>query len=398
MTAAAAAGVRAFVAAASAVPSASRHRVEPAVNAVAERHGGVVIRTCHRIEWYHEDGGDPLAMLASAGAIVPPGAMVLSGMDAVARLVSLALGLESVVLGEDQILHQIRLAVAGARAHGRFGGDLALAFDTALRAGRLGRTWRPARPSSIADVAIQRGEALSGEVVGRRVLIVGSGEMGRLAAGAARARGAVVAIASRDPGRSHEAAARLGVESWAFDAGEALAGAAIVIVALGGPWTLSPASARALGSGPVVVDLSMPAALPKTTVTALGRRHIGIDDLLSVRSNGDGDPSGGDPATRRYRDRLLGLHERTLASYRERLAGRLVAATARDLAEKVERERLDVIEALFRGRPHLGLADQAAIDAMTVRLTDRLFGSALERLVKDGDDGGGRAVRDVFGL
>jgi glutamyl-tRNA reductase len=377
-----ASGVRAFVASAPAVPSSERNRLEPFVLAAAERYGGAVIRTCHRIEWYHEAGGDPLALLASAGANVPNAAQTLAGTDAVARLMSLALGLESVVLGEDQILHQMRLAVADARVRGRFGGELALAFDLALGAGRSGRTWRPTRSTSIADVALARAEALDGPVVGRRVLVVGSGEMGRLAVGAARARGAVTAITSRDPARAEVAGARLGAESWQFDPGEALTGTAVVIVALGGPWTLGVASTQALVRGPVVVDLSMPAALPEATVASLGSRHIGIDD----------------PATRRYRVRLVGLHERTLASYLERVDSRHASATAQVLAERIEAERRDVLDALFRGRPNLESADQAAIDEMTLRLTERLFRSALERLARDGDGGGGRSVREVFGL
>jgi glutamyl-tRNA reductase len=393
-----ASGVRAFVASAPAVPSSERNRLEPFVLAAAERYGGAVIRTCHRIEWYHEAGGDPLALLASAGANVPNAAQTLAGTDAVARLMSLALGLESVVLGEDQILHQMRLAVADARVRGRFGGELALAFDLALGAGRSGRTWRPTRSTSIADVALARAEALDGPVVGRRVLVVGSGEMGRLAVGAARARGAVTAITSRDPARAEVAGARLGAESWQFDPGEALTGTAVVIVALGGPWTLGVASTQALVRGPVVVDLSMPAALPEATVASLGSRHIGIDDLASPRTSSAWGADGDDPATRRYRVRLVGLHERTLASYLERVDSRHASATAQVLAERIEAERRDVLDALFRGRPNLESADQAAIDEMTLRLTERLFRSALERLARDGDGGGGRSVREVFGL
>ena len=389
-------GIRALVATAPTVPSASRRGIEQAVTTAAGRHGGAVIRTCHRIEWYHEAGGDPLAMLDLAGESIPAGAGVLSGLDAVGRLVSLTLGLESVALGEDQILHQVRVAVAEARARGPFGGDLAFAFDVALRAGRLGRTWRPARPTSIADVAVQRGEALAGELTGRRVLVVGSGEMGRLAAGAARARGARVAIASRNPQRAEEAAERFGVECWPCDPGEALAGVAVVIVALGGPWVLGPVSLRALAHGPIVVDLSMPAALPAEAVTTLGGRHIGIDDLAYGRPDGsDADPSGDDPATRRYRARLRGLRERTLTSYGERVGERRGAATAGALAEAVERERLDMLEGLFRDRPNLELADQAAIEAMTVRLTERLLEPVLERVARDRSGGRGRGIGEV---
>ena len=393
--------IRAFVASAPSVPSELRYQIEPAVLAAAAIHGGAVVRTCHRIEWYHAAGGDPVAMVAAAGAGIPPGAFALGGSDAVERLISLALGLESVVLGEDQILHQLRVSVGDSRRRGHFGGELALAFDLALHAGRAGRTWRPTRPASVADLAVARAEALGGPMAGRRVLVVGSGEMGRLAVGAARLRGADVVMTSRDRGRADEAAARLGVRSWPFDPGDALASAALVIVALAGPWTLEQGSLRALALGPVVVDLSMPAALAESTVASLGERHVGIDDLASSAAGATGDapsPDGEDPAMRRYRERLIGLRERTLATFRERVATRNAAATARQLAERIEDERRDVLDALARGRPNLGTADLAAIDAMTLRLTERLFAAALDRLAHDGDGRGGRAVREVFGL
>jgi glutamyl-tRNA reductase len=363
----------------------------------AKRHGGAVIRTCHRIEWYREGAEDPLALLTAVGAGIPAGTESVAGLGAVERLISLTLGLDSIVLAEDQILHQVRSAVVAARAAGPFGGELAFAFDAALHAGRLGRTWRPSRPLSIADVAIARAESITGGIGGRRVLVVGTGEMGRLAAGAARARGALVAIASRDLGRVRESAAALGVDPWPSDPGGALADVALVLVALGGPWALRTESVRALASGPVVVDLSMPAALPAGLSAVLGPRSIGIDDL-AVGGAVDGHEATPEAETVRYRERLVGLRDRTLESFRVRAETRQTAGAARALAATVERERHAALAALFRGRPDLAARDQDDIEAMTVRLTDRLFGSALERLAADGDGPDGRAVREVFDL
>ena len=390
--------IRAFVAAAPAVSSASRRWIEPVVLAAAERHGGAVVRTCHRIEWYHEAGVDTFEVLDLGGEGMPDGALALAGPDAVERIVSLSLGLESVVLGEDQILHQVRLAVADARGRGPFGGELALAFDLALHAGRLGRTWHPARPTSIADLAVRRGEALAGDLGGRRVLVVGSGEMGRLAAGAARAKGARVALASRTPERALEAAARLHVDAWPFDPGAALAEAAVVVVALAGPWTLEPGSVGALATGTVVVDLSMPGALTADVVGSLGTRHIGIDDLATRADGGGEDGSDEDLATRRYRRRLVGLRDRTLETFSERIAERERAGAARALAERLERERVELLEGLYRSRPGLGPADRAAIEAMTVRLAGRVLRPVLEESGRADEDIHAWPVRKAAGL
>lgn len=393
MTRSPAAGLRGLIASAPAVPGPARLDLERTLAGAVEAHGGAVIRTCHRIEWYHGDAIDLTRLLVGGGGRVPDGTTTVSGFAVVERLVSLALGLESVVLGEDQILHQIRRAVAEARTRGSFGGDLALAFDSALRAGRLGRTWRPGRAESIADLAVRRGAALTGELAGRRVLVVGTGEMGRLAVGAARNAGAAVAITSRDPGHARDAADRQGLEAWPFDPGAGLRDVALVIVALAGSWRLTTESLAALTDGPaIVVDLSMPGALPEGTVETLAERHIGIDDV------GDAQPSTRNAALSRYRERLTGLRQRTLVESRDRLAMRDRATTARDLAQRVEHDRRAVIDAHFRRHPELEPDDQVAIEAVTLQLTERLFGPALERLARAGDDRSDLAVRDVFGL
>ncbi|HEV8402566.1 MAG TPA: NAD(P)-binding domain-containing protein [Candidatus Limnocylindrales bacterium] len=392
-----AADIRAVAATAPDVPHAARQLLEAAILPAAKRHGGAVIRTCHRVEWYREGPEDPRDLLVGHGAVIPDGTTIASGLDAVGRLVTVSLGLDSVVLGEDQILHQVRQAVIDARAAGPFGGELAFAFDAALHAGRLGRTWRSVRSQSIADVAIARAVSMAGPARDRRVLVVGTGEMGRLAVRAAQAAGADVALASRNGARSREAAATLGVAPWPTDPGLLLADVAIVLIALGGTWDLRPESVRALTAGPVVVDLSMPAALSADVVAALGRRSIGIDDLAVAEVDTASSPvRAGEDA--RYRDRLVGLRDRTIETFRVRAEARRAAGAARALAATVERERHAALAALFRGRPDLAPRDQAAIEAMTVRLTDRLFGSALERLAADGDGPDGRAVRQVFDL
>jgi glutamyl-tRNA reductase len=146
-----------------------------------------------------------------------------------------------------------------------------------------------------------------------------------------------------------------------------------------------------------VVDLSMPAALSDDVIAALGPRAIGIDDLAAA---GADDASSSTPSRddARYRERLTGLRDRTLETFRARADARRAAGAARALAATVERERHAALTALFRGRPDLAPRDQAAIEAMTVQLTDRLFGPALERLAADGDGPDGRAVRQVFDL
>src|SRR5439155_4861151 len=82
----------------------------------------LVVETCHRVEAYLTTSGDPVAIAASVG--VPDGGRLLLGVDAARHAVVMAVGADSVVVGEDQILHQLRAAVADARAAGALGATL----------------------------------------------------------------------------------------------------------------------------------------------------------------------------------------------------------------------------------------------------------------------------------
>ena len=262
---------------------------------------GAVVRTCHRIEVVPRGPGHPAELLDRRWGIGPGRARRLLGRTRSRGSSRWRSGSSRSCSVRTRSSTRSRLAIADARGPAPFGGELALAFDLALRAGRIGRTWHPARPTSIADLAVRRGEALAGDLQrpprahrGQR-----RGWVGWRWARRVRGRGGRPRLPNA--GRAVEAAARLHVGRWPFDPGDALAEAAVVLVALAGAWTLESASLRALAAGPVVVDLSMPGALSADAVVSLGARFLGIDDLATRPDDGAEDGSGEDLATRRYR-------------------------------------------------------------------------------------------------
>lgn len=381
--------VGALVAAAPGIDAAGRAELLHLAEAAAIATDGVLVSTCHRVEllvddpWLHDD---------STTDLIAAGMTRLSGPQAAHHIIDLALGLESAVVGEDQILHQLRDAVAQARQRRALGADLDALLDRALHAGRLGRSWRPARASmggsSLADLAVARVEAALGSVTGRRILVVGAGEMGQAVASAATDRGATVWLASRSRERATAAADRIGVTTWSIDPGRAILEIDAVIVALAGQWTMGAATAEAVASRAVVVDLSMPQALPASVQIRLGERLIDIDQLATTGAL-DG------PQTR-YRDRLERLANRTLASYLAALAARERSGAER-LAQRVERQRTQELEAYLRQRPELDDAARALIDEATRDLSARLFREPLARLASDPDGRRGRALEELFG-
>jgi glutamyl-tRNA reductase len=346
----------------------------------------LALETCHRVEVYIAPGdGPPTGWL-------PAGGRTLLGEAAIRHAIAVAVGRDSVVVGEDQILHQVRDSVDRARGDGHLDPVLERLFSLALRAGRRARSWRNEPPRSLADVALSAIERRVGPVGGREVLIVGAGRMGRLAVRAATAAGASVWVASRSPERAIAIAADAGARVEAFDPGPAIARFAGVIVALAGPWTIDEATVDSLAaSSPIVVDLSVPAAVPAGLRTSLDGRLVSADDLALA----DAEPVGDGDRARARLDELIDATTAEFCGWLEVREGRQAAAA---LAARADRDRHAELDELWRQLPDLKAAERDAIERMSQHLARRLLREPLERLGRDADGRHERLVRELFGL
>jgi len=368
------------------VPAIERERFASALH--GESAGGaLVLETCHRVEAYL-GSADDAARLAAA---LPPGGRALTGEHAVHHAMSVAIGRDSVVIGEDQVLHQLRATVDAARAAGTLDPALERLFARALQAGRRARSWRQGPPRSLADLAVASIGRQVGPVRGRDVLVVGAGRMGRLAARATVAAGASVAVTNRSADGADALAASAGARVEAFDPGARIGGFAGIIVALAGPWPIGAETINALaGSSTVVVDLSVPAAVPAGLGQLLGARLIMADALALAEI----DPSPLDASAAR----LDALVERSTAEFVAWLQGRDGRTAAEALKERADREREAELAALWRRLPDLEPEAREAIERMTRHLAHRLLRQPLERLGRDAGGRDGRAIRDIFAL
>jgi glutamyl-tRNA reductase len=215
--------------------------------------------------------------------------------------------------------------------------------------------------------------------------------MGRLAVRAAVAAGASVAVANRSADGAAALAASAGARIEAFDPEARIGGFAGVVVALAGPWPIGAATIDALTrSATVVVDLSVPAAVPYGLADVLGSRIITADALAL----GDAGPAAHEGTTAR----LDALVDRSTAEFVAWLQGRDGRAAAEALVQHADRAREAELAALWRRYPELGPEARDAIERMTRHLADRLLREPLERLGRDTDGRHGRAVRDIFAL
>ncbi|HSO30847.1 MAG TPA: hypothetical protein VLS28_13175, partial [Candidatus Sulfomarinibacteraceae bacterium] len=266
--------VLALVAHARSVPSPRREAFAVGLGALGEGPGHVIVHTCHRVELYVA----PAAFLGDLPAL-PPGGERFDDAAAARHLISVACGLDSAVLGETQILHQLRETIADRQSERALDPVLDRLFGAGLRAGRIARGWLNGSPRSLADVALDRIAKQIGPLEGRRILVVGAGRMGRLAVFAALRRGCSVAVSNRTAERAAQLAREVTGEAVPFGS----TGAAPVdgvVVAIGGTWPLAPEDiAGLLERVAPVVDLSSPPAIPTNLANGLGTRFVSVDDL-----------------------------------------------------------------------------------------------------------------------
>jgi glutamyl-tRNA reductase len=205
-----------------------------------------MLSTCNRVELYlaTDDGdgaakaiADVLAKRAEVGAVDLSAHLYhRRDADAVHHLFRVASSLDSLVVGEPQILGQTKEAHETAVRHGTVGSVLGACFEGAFRVARRVRreTEIAKNPVSVSSIAVELARQVVGDFAGRRVLVVGAGKMSELAARTLRTAGATLTVTNRTRARAEELAGRYGatVADWSDLAG-ALTAADIVIASTG---------------------------------------------------------------------------------------------------------------------------------------------------------------------
>lgn len=269
-----------------------------------------VVSTCNRVEVYADvdrfhAGVTAICELLARHCGMPsheltPHLYVHYEDRAVSHLLAVAAGLDSMVVGEDQILGQVRSAVKLAAEHGTAGrvlGDLGrLALRTGKRAraettiGRAGLSLLSAAVE-LAAGPVSPGQAGTDALAGRDVLVVGAGSMSALAvATAARSGAAAIVIANRT--RSHAERLAASVPGTAArtaglaDLAAVIAAADVVISCTGaaGPVITGDTVSAALAARPardplVILDLAMPRDVAPEVAGLPGVVLIGMDQL-----------------------------------------------------------------------------------------------------------------------
>lgn len=259
----------------------------------------VVVSTCNRLEVY-ATSDDPEAgwaairqLLARHGAIAETEVARLLYLHrdraAVHHLMCVAAGLDSLILGEPQILGQVAAAHAAAHVNGDSGPILSHLFNKALHCGKRARTETPigSYTTSLSHAAVRLAAQQLGDLSTRHALVIGAGEMAELAATALRRHGAgEIFCINRTQARAERLALAVGGRALAWSQlDEALVRADIVISATGAPHvvlgctelerTFHARSGRPL----LLVDIALPRDIDVAVDKLPGVTRYDIDDL-----------------------------------------------------------------------------------------------------------------------
>jgi glutamyl-tRNA reductase len=377
----------------------------------------VVLSTCHRIEVYavaerfHGAMADVRHFLSEL-SFVPPEEFsdhlyVHYDDAAAAHLFSVAAGLDSVVLGESQILGQVRDAWERARAEGAAGSRLSQLFRHSLEVGKRARSETAiARGiTSLSQAAVAMAGDRLGGLAGRAVVVLGAGEMGAgLVDEVAEASvpGTCVTVANRTRPRAERLAERAGGRAVTLDElPAALAGADLLLTSTGSTSVVLTAAdvERALAARPdqplLIVDLGMPrdvdpavAALPGVSLLGLADVETFVDASMEER--------------RREVVPVRAIVAEEVDRWVEAVTARFATPTVAALRQRAEDVRLAEL-ARYRNRlADLEPREREAVEALTRSLLGKLLHDPTVRL-KDaaGSAKGDRlagALRELFDL
>jgi len=269
-----------------------------------------ILSTCNRVEVYGVAADEGTAAAVTRFLAEFHGldekhfvhALFFYSGDTVARhMCATASGLRSLVLGEAQIQGQVRTAYEQAQLAGSVGPVLHRLFQHALSAGKRARTETSLGQgaASVSQAGVELARHRLGELSGRHVLLVGSGEVSELAAQNLCANGADrLMVINRTVARARELADRYGGEAYSFDdMPEVMARADIVISSTAAPVPIiyrhhvadalaAKAHAHVAGGSPppamLLIDLAVPRDISPDVGGLPGVHLCTVDDLQEV--------------------------------------------------------------------------------------------------------------------
>jgi glutamyl-tRNA reductase len=344
-----------------------------------------VLQTCHRVEAYvvTDEAATGRRALARAGFDpAGPGAVSMGHEDSLRHLLRVAAGLESLVVGEDQIMGQLRDAYELARDADAIGQVLQEAVTKAMHVGERARTETAINEGamSLGSAAVRLAKRQT-DLDGATALVVGAGEMGSLAAKAfASADVARVVVANRTEERARlvaDAADAPADVAALDDLAAHVTNADVVVTATGSPDHLVDAHALENAGETVVVDLAQPRDVPPAAAELPGVSVHDLDDLEAVTV---ATRERREDAARQVETMIAEEFERLLAQYKRKRADEVIARMYESADRLKNREVSTAVSRLEAAEGDLSAEQRDVVESMADALVNQLLAAPTKSL------------------
>lgn len=385
------------------------------------RHKGileeaVVLSTCNRSELYGVPSSDGGVVTEAMEAFLTDYHRISRselngklyrwiGPEAVRHLYRVTSGLDSMMLGEAEILGQVKTAYGQALDHGSTGPVLNRVFQGALEVGKRVRaeTEVAARPMSVALAGVKLAERVFGNLKGHTALIVGAGSVAEQVVEHLRTRNiGKLTVVNRSFDRAAELASRMRAEAIAWDSLERVLSTPDVIVTSvsGSEAVLTRAMLeRAIDgrkSRPVfVVDLGVPRNVAADAAGLYSLYLYNIDDLGEIVEQNKKAREAEIPRA----EALISEH---IAKFESWCAGLAAGSIVEDLRKHFHRQREELLREHLAANAGLSPEEHARMVKLTEQLIDRVLDAPAEQM-RSGRGMRGRlgavdALRHLWGL
>jgi len=372
---------------------------------------GVILSTCNRVEVYasvpsYHAGFQALKRFLADSAEVDPDDLaspLYSHYEEAAaeHLFDVVAGLDSMVLGEPQILAQVRAAARTAEAEGASGPELGALFSAAARTGRRVRaeTGIGASPHAFVEAGVDLAEHSAGALSDRRVLVVGAGLMGGLAVEHLEARGVRdLRVVNRSAERAERLASRSSATAADFgDLASELSQADVVVSLTGAAATVISRSDVEAGvpRKRFLLDLAVPRDVDPSVSEVPG---VELADLNDVRAHLETTSSATEEAVVAAR----AVVQEEVHRYVARRRSERVAPVIRELRARGDEVRAAELKRAAAQLSDLTDEERAAVERLAEGIVAKLLHDPIvhlkERAAAGAADEAARTLADLFRL
>ncbi len=357
---------------------------------------GLILSTCNRVELLteHESASDLRLFLsdyfAVPSSVLAPHLYEFREQEAVRHLFRVASSLDSMVVGEPQILGQVKESYTVAREVGAVSTTLERLLQSAFTVAKKVRTETEIGSSSvsIASVAADLAKQIFGSLKGKQVLLVGAGKMSELAARHLMAQGATsILVANRTPERAQRLAEQFhGLAVPFADLQQHAPKADIIVTSTGArehQFTVADAQAilhKRRGRPVFFIDIAVPRDVEPAVNSVEGAFVYSVDDLQQVAVS-----------NLTARSEEAEAAERIVTDEVNRFAARLQTLDAVPgilaLQQHAEQLRLSELDRARAKLADLTPEQQAAVDALTKSMMNKFLHAPMTGLRKSAHEG-----------